>query len=141
MSDLKKSSTWTSKILFQASKKCFFQISTRFLFWLVEQFLPSFHECYAYVWCSFQSKQNFRLNQSITRHEEMITQQEKKIFVGFKKIIRWHRQEPISVVIEIFCQTLTSLLFYLIEFFSMHFCARYTYVKCLLESRETFGIN
>ena len=141
MSDLWKSSSGTAKIHFQASKQSFFQISTKFLFWLVEQFLPSFYECYAHVRCIFQSNQNFRykLKHPTTRRNDYTTGE--SVFVGFKKIKWLHTKEPISAVKKSFCQTSTRLLFCLIEFFLCIFCARYTYVKCLLESRETCGIN
>ena len=71
----------------------------------------------------------------------MAIRQEKAIFVGFKKIISLHSHQPIPRVKKSFFQTLTRLLFCLVEFFLRIFHTCYTYVKCSLESKLTIDIN
>ena len=56
----------------------------------------------------------------------------------FEKIIGWHSLKPISNVKKSSFQTLTRPLFWLLESFLRILHARYTYVKCLLESKLTF---
>ena len=51
----------------------------------------------------------------------MIIWQEKLIFVGFKEIISWQRQESIQAVKKSFFQTSSRLLFWRVRIFSTHF--------------------
>ena len=53
----------------------------------------------------------------------------------------WYSQQLISSVKKSFFETLTRLLIRPVEFFLRIFCAYYTYVKCSLESKQTFGIT
>ena len=111
------------------------------LFCPVEFFLRIFHTSYAYVKFLLESKITSGINQSSTQHLEIIIRQEKVIFVDFKKMI--HRKKPRvnSAVKRSFFKTQTRLLFWLVKFFLRIFYASYAYVKCLLESEVTFGIN
>ena len=84
-------------------------------------FLQIFNASYTYVKSSLESKLTIDIIYSITRHVKMIMRQEKAIFVGFKKIISWHSHQPISRVKKSFFQTLTRLLFWLVEFFYAFF--------------------
>ena len=137
----KKSIGWQSQELISSVKKGFFQTLTRLPFWLAE-FLFSHFSCMLYnVKCLLGSKLTFDITSRVTRNADMIIQQEKVIFVGFKKSIGWHSQEPISSVKKSFFETLTRLPFWLVEFCIRIFHEGYTYVKCSLESKLTFGIT
>ena len=70
----------------------------------------------------------------------MVLWQEKAIFVNFKKMILRSSQNPILAVQKSFFQTLTRLRFWLVDYVLRISYARYTYKKCLLESKQTFDI-
>ena len=78
--------SWQIQESISAVKKSFFQISTRLLFWRVEFFLRIFYACYAYEKQSLGSKESLSINQNIIRQVEMITRQERAIFVGYQKM-------------------------------------------------------
>ena len=104
-------------------------------------FLRIFHRFYAYEKQSLGSKESLSTNKTIIRHVEMITRQERAIFVGFKEIISWQSQESISSVKKIRFQTSTRLLFWPVEFFLRIFHTCYAYEKQSLGSKESLSTN
>ena len=132
---------WQSQESISSVKKLLFQTSTGLLFWPVEFFQRIFHTCYAYEKQSWGSKESLGTNKTIIRHVEMITRQERAIFVGFKEIISWQSQESISSVKKLLFQTSTGLLFWPVEFFQRIFHTCYAYEKQSWGSKESLGTN
>ena len=123
-----------------AVEKSFFQNSTRLHFCVADYVLRVSYVRDTYEKCLLESKQTFDIFWSIMRHVQVAPWQEKAIFVNFKKMILRSSQNPILAVQKSFFQILTRLRFWLVDYVLRISYARYTYKKCLLESKQTFDI-
>ena len=118
----------TGQNVISTFKKSFFQTLTRLRFWLVEYVLCIFGARCAYVKYSLESRVSFDISYGIIQYVEMISRQEKAIFVDLRKIILRRSQNPISTFKKSFFQTLARLLFWLIEYVLCIFWERCAYV-------------
>ena len=67
-------------------QKSFFQGRMRLRFWPADYVLWILKACYAYEKCCLESKESFGINYVIIRHVEMISRQERVIFVDFQEM-------------------------------------------------------
>ena len=67
-------------------QKSFFQGCMRFRFCTVDYVVWIWKACYAYKKCCLESKESFGINYVIIRHVEMISRQERVIFVDFQEM-------------------------------------------------------